>query len=165
MNININSTHHHAVSHLVFVMLFSPLQLPLLLSFFFFFWEFGDCWSRLPRTSKRYYQCAAAALVGHVNFCCCFPPPLSLPPPLCHSFSCSLTCHKPQVKKAKKTFSYFVRLSFCNNKTNNKCEETIYGKRKAFTEAKTVSNGDGDSDFYWSPVNGTSWLFWTLLNA
>lgn len=86
---------------------FFPSPTPVVVVFLFF-WEFGDCWSRLPRTSKRYYQCAAAALVGHVNFCCCFPPPLSLPPPLCHSFSCSLTCHKPQVKKKKHFRILFV---------------------------------------------------------
>lgn len=69
-------------------------------------------------------------------FVAAFPLP-PLPPPLC--FSCSLTCHKPQVKNKKKTFSYIFRLSFCNNKTNNKCEETIYGKLKAFTKLKPLA--------------------------
>lgn len=139
MNININSTHHHAVSHLVFVVLFSPLQPPLLLSFFFF-WEFGDCWSRLPRTSKWYYQCAAAALVGHVNFCCCSPPlPPSLPPPLCHSFSCSLTCHKPQVKKSKKHFRILFVFHFVTIKQIINVKKQFMASAKLLPKLKPLA--------------------------
>lgn len=133
MNININSTHHHAVSHLVFVVLFSPLQPPLLLSFFFL-----GIW-RLLIALASHFKAILPMCRSSIGWSCQFlllPP---LPPSLCHSFSCSLTCHKPQVKKSKKHFRIFFVFHFVTIKQIINVKKQFMASAKLLPKLKPLA--------------------------